>query len=291
MKKVLLLSSDKGENRKQLLESMNNKLKGEISFSLNTFENISLSFSKDNLNGYVSGVDLKNFDFVYIRRKTNFTSLARTVSIFLKANNIPFADEAIFDASYMGNKLTSLARLAYANIPVSPTAFIFKIDNSELIKALGFPLVAKRLTVQHMAGVYSFKNETQLEEFFNSHNPKDFLFQKYLDIENEYRILVINGQAVTAHNKIKRKYTSGLVDYADYDELFHFLDPKTLPKELTNLAQEAATSLKINIAGVDVCQDKEGNAYVIEVNRGPGIEYDPKKPEEVNALVNFFKNI
>ena len=44
------------------------------------------------------------------------------------------------------------------------------------------------------------------------------------------------------------------------------------------------------ICSVEKAEDKNGKAYVIEVNRGPGIDYEPDRPNEIEALAKFFSS-
>lgn len=293
MKKVLIVAAYLSDNKRKLVELLSSHFKKDVEFSLDSFENFSLSINDDGkLYGFFSGVDVKNFDFVYIRSKTGFSNLAKTVAICLEENKVDYADKAIAKASYIGNKLTSLTRLAMAGISVSPSFYAYNPNNQfslSLIKKLGWPLIIKNLSSQRMTGIFVVNNKKELLEFIEKNKERNFIFQKFIDIKNEYRILVIEGKAASAHTKTKRNYTSGQLTYLDQNEWHKFIDIKTLPKNLILEAQKAAKSLLLDIAGVDVCIDKKGKVFCLEVNRGPGIDYEEDKPDEIAALVKFFK--
>lgn len=292
MKKVLIAAAYLNTNKKKLVELLAKNFTGKVEFTLDSFENFSLFIDEEGkLDGYFSGINIKSFDFVYIRSKTGFSNLAKTVAISLERNKVPYADKAIANASYIGDKLTSLCRLG-PKVPTPSTFFAHNLNNAfsiSTIKKLGFPLVIKDPQKQRMTGIFIINSEEELLNFTKTNDKNKFIFQKHIDIINEYRIFVIEGKAQTAHTRIKRNYSSGKMTQMAKDEWHEFVNIDSLPKKLIKVAENAAKELLLDIAGVDVCIDKSGQVYCIEVNRGPGIDYDDDKPEEINALIKFFK--
>ncbi len=293
MKKVLIVASYLSDNKLKLVELLSKHFKDKVEFHLDSFKNFTLYIDeKGNLNGFFSGTSLESYDFVYIRSKTGFSNLAKTVAICLESNKIKYADKAIAKASYIGNKLTSLSRMAMGGVSISPSIYAYNLQdkfNLKLIKELGFPLVIKDLKSQRMEGVFVVSNQKELLTFIKNHNKNKFIVQKIIDIENEYRIFVIEGKAVSAHTKAKRNYSSGKLSYMNQHEWHKFIDLKSLPKKIKKEAEKAAKELWLDIAGVDVCIDKNGKVFCLEVNRGPGIDYEANKTDEIDALVKFFQ--
>lgn len=113
------------------------------------------------------------------------------------------------------------------------------------------------------------------------------MFQKFINIKNEYRVLVIGGKAVSAHTKIARDYGAEKVCYFDPTAKYVFVDLQSLPKKIIAEAQKAAKVLSLDIAGVDVCRDGKGIVHVFEVNRDPGIDSRLDSPE-ILGLVKYF---
>ena len=68
-----------------------------------------------------------------------------------------------------------------------------------------------------------------------------------------------------------------------------FVDLKAVPDSLKEAAVKAAQMLNVEIAGVDGLLTKEGKPVILEVNRGPGVEYDTKKSPEIDEIAKFFK--
>lgn len=293
MKRVLIVASYLSDNKRKLVELLSEHFKEKVEFRLDSFDNFALFIDEEGrMNGYFSGVNLKSYDFVYIRSITHFSNLAKTVAICLEKSKVPYADRAIAKASYIGNKLTSLSRLALGGVSLPSTFYAQNTKNEfslDLIKKLGFPIIIKDLSSQRMEGIYVVANEEELTDFVKKNKSRKFIFQKYIEIKNEYRVFVIEGKAVSAHTKVKRDYHSGKLKYMNLNEWHKFVKVESLPRKLVKEAKKAATELSLDIAGVDVCIDKKGNIYCLEVNRGPGIDYEAHKTDEIDALVKFFQ--
>ena len=65
---------------------------------------------------------------------------------------------------------------------------------------------------------------------------------------------------------------------------------KKPPKEVSDLADKAVRALNIDVAGVDIVQDKNtGEVYVMEVNEAPQFFSDPSRFKK--AIDRIFKEI
>jgi RimK family alpha-L-glutamate ligase len=79
---------------------------------------------------------------------------------------------------------------------------------------------------------------------------------------HDWRVFVINGQAVTAMLRRGKGWISNLAQGAQSH-------PAMLDQELRELAEAASNALGMSYAGVDILRDDQGKAYVIEVNSIP----------------------
>ena len=117
-----------------------------------------------------------------------------------------------------------------------------------------------------------------------------YLFQKFVKIDREFRILVLGEKIGIIHTKTLRDNKGFKVGYADINEYPEFLDVKDVSTTIKETALKSARALHIQIAGVDICRENEtGNLFVFEVNRGPGIDYDTDVSQELPEIANFFK--
>jgi len=62
-----------------------------------------------------------------------------------------------------------------------------------------------------------------------------------------------------------------------------------LPPKMEEIAVKAAKTLNIQIAGVDLLEEKvTKKVWLLEVNRGPGFTYDTKISPEIKKIAAFF---
>lgn len=104
------------------------------------------------------------------------------------------------------------------------------------------------------------------------------LYVQYVPKVREYRVHVINGKAIRIQRKVAkegaeikcwqiRNHENGFIFQLGFDG-----DPEELV-EVQYQAINATSAAKLDFAGVDVIwNQKEGKAYVLEVNTAPGIE-------------------
>jgi glutathione synthase/RimK-type ligase-like ATP-grasp enzyme len=157
------------------------------------------------------------------------------------------------------------------------------------------PVVAKELSMQRGKGVFLLKSKKDFGKLpmqDSQGRDNQFLFQKYFDLENEYRILVLGDKAAVWEKKIittKGEFRHNIALGAKEE----FLPIKQIPQQIADIAIKGAKVLDLEIAGIDVAVEKKtGKAFLVEVNRGPGLTYDTKISPEIDEIAKFFlKNL
>lgn len=112
------------------------------------------------------------------------------------------------------------------------------------------------------------------------------LYTKYQEKVNEYRVHVMGGQAFYANIKRKRGEPRGEKDsLIRSGELWFFAHMDHLPSaEVCRAAEKAVAALGLDFGGVDVGEDREGKAWVYEVNTAPEMG-----PNTTSAYVKAMK--
>ncbi|MCJ7804712.1 ATP-grasp domain-containing protein [Patescibacteria group bacterium] len=294
MKKLLILVGKIGPKKEMFAEHIAKKLPKEDKLVLARFSDLVFSIEGEKVEIIVEGTDYKinEFDLVFFRRVGGtFLSSAVTLAVCLKKLGIKFFDTAFRDISLAGDKLTSYVRLSLAGLPTIPAYFCWhtKIEEKrkEIIDKLGLPLVAKQLSSQRGKGVFLI-NKIDDFEILNKDFPEgEFLFQKFYPGKKEYRLLVLKETIGSFEEKIKSpgEFRANLSLGAQEE----FIDIKKMPKEMKDTAVKAAKVLDVQIAGVDILVDKNDKIWLLEVNRGPGLTYDPQISPELDSLASFFK--
>ncbi len=295
MKKLLILVGKIGPKKEMFAEHIAKKLSKEDKLVLARFSDLVFSIEGEKVEVIIEGTDYKinEFDLVYFRRVGGtFLSLAGTLAIYLKKLGIRFFDTTFRDLGPAGDKLTSYLKLSLAGLPTIPVYFCWhtKIEEKkqEIIDKLGLPLVAKQLSSQRGNGVFLIK---KIDDFkiLNKDFPEcEFLFQRFYPGKNEYRLLVLGETIGSFERKIRtdpKEFRANLALGADEE----YIEIKKIPEQMESIAIKAAQALGIQIAGVDILVDKNDKIWLLEVNRGPGLTYDPQISPELDSLASFFK--
>lgn len=296
MKKILILASKRSDKKEKFIDYLQTFFDKKAEVVLGVFSDLVFEISQGHVMIKIKGRNIDDFDLVYFRNTSGFQSMAAALSVYLESTGIKFFDKSFINGSFMGDKFTSLMRLAVNNVPIVSSFFCWKgalpIVKNRIIETLGFPIVAKELTTQRMQSIFlikSFEDFDKLPEKTVRGSGARYLFQRFVDIDKEFRVLVLGSSVGIIHTKTVRDNTGFKVGYNDMNEYPTFLDVDHAPSTIKNAAIRAAEVLHIQIAGVDICREKTtGKIFVIEVNRGPGLEYDIKISQELSKIAEFF---
>ena len=168
------------------------------------------------------------------------------------------------------NKFDAYYKLASHGIPVPTSYLFFSLDNLlDSLDDLEFPLISKPLYGNMGMGVALYENAQALHQIFNPRKKFDkqpCLLQKFIPNDGDYRVLTAGEQILVTYYKIRKKE-----NVAANSRLGNKLVPIEIDAEIAEMALKAARLLEIEIAGVDVIEDKNtGQRYILEVNRARG---------------------
>jgi len=293
MKRLLILVDFIGPKKELFTEGISRGLPESYQVSLARFSDLTFYIDGRNISIKVDGIDkdITDFDLIYFRRVgTKFFSLAGTLAICLDCLNIPYFDTTFSQVGPDEDKFTNLTRLSLAGFPAIPTFFCWRSriedKKNKIIAEFGLPLIAKQLSSHRGRGVILIRSKDDFKKLPKEFPEGEFMFQKYYENKDEYRILVLNNTIGAYERKIPqgKEWRSNVALGAKEE----FIDVKKIPEDLKEIAVGAAKTLNIQIAGVDILVDKNGKIWLLEVNRGPGITYDDKASYEMANLASFF---
>lgn len=284
--KLLILIDRKGPVSKKLTDYISQKLGTNADAELATFKDLYFSFDQKKLTVTVNGVDINKYKLVYIRRADHsLFSISGTLAVCLDYLGIKYFDTRFRRIGAAGDKMTALVRLFAAGVPVIPTSFTLAEDKIDMQT----PFVCKEINTQHAKGIYVIRKKEDLEKLprLNESGRKlRYIHQKMIDIEKEYRLLVMGDKVVSAQRMYRD--LGGFSAEIDYNRPEEFVDLDKIDEEMKYLAIKAAGVLNIQIAGADVAVEKgTGKPWVLEVNRGPGFTYDTEVSPEIPELAKF----
>ena len=185
------------------------------------------------------------------------------------------APESILRAA---NKVFLAQLMDRHRIPQPKTLLVHRANLNEVVRELGFPMVLKQPDSQFSKGVIkvedaaSFRRETQ--KFLERSDL--IVAQAFEPTDYDWRVGVLDGQPLYAcryfmakqHWQVVKRDKNGAKREGDHETL----DIVNVPKQVLNVAVQAARAVGDGLYGVDLKQF--GNVVkVIEVNDNPNIDY------------------
>jgi len=279
------------------MKHVSEKLNNNINITLAKFSDIYFEIDDKDTVVEVNGVDISKYDLVYFRRAGNrFSGVASNIAVCLKAKDINFIDKSWAEVGPMGSKFTALIKLSLNHLPIIKSIYVWKEEmfknRERIIKTLGLPLIAKELSTQRGKGVFKIASAKDFDDLPMKDSRgglNQYFFQKYTDIGDEFRLLVLKEKVgvwekkiVTVKDEFRHNVSLGATE--------EFLKIRDLPPKLEKIAVDGAKALNVQIAGVDIAADKKtGQFRLIEINRGPGFTYDTKISPEMDELTKYLE--
>jgi RimK family alpha-L-glutamate ligase len=282
--KIIIVGSDFKFEEKSILEKCNN-LKIDSEFIL--FDDLEVrigtktEFIKNGKNVFesLSG----NEKFIIRRSRGNFEKCIAFVEI-LKKRNFVFTDSFRSIATNL-NKEIFLTTIESEIIPHPPNSFFIEAGKNLNNYKLSFPALSKPVLGRHGEGIVIHNDQNSLQEAINK-SKETLIVQDYLQIEKEYRVFVVGNKSLGVVQKIPEKGTT-IANYAAGAEFIKATLPQNISKEAIELCQKQ----EIDIGGVDIACDKNGNYFLLEINRCPEFKaFQLATDVDVaSGIINFVK--
>ncbi|BAY66221.1 alpha-L-glutamate ligase, RimK family protein [Calothrix brevissima NIES-22] len=240
---------------------------------INNPRSISYQFIEGNSKPKVilDGQDISNLDTLLFRqggqRKLPAIFLAQT----LNQCGCDILDSIAWYTPERGSKLGGILKYLNQGCGINTYIAFTRNNGAALLQDLAnngkFPLILKPVHGSQGRGIHVIEDlETGLElldAFYDDEQERDepFYLQEFLNIEKEYRVVVLDGKAIGAAQKIAApgKHTAN----AAQGGTFVAADvPNVTAVTLENVTSKG-------LFGVDVAVDQQDNIRIIEVNRIP----------------------
>ncbi len=196
-----------------------------------------------------------SLDAVYFRAIIGKADYSKTVASILYSAGVAVVDERLAKEGGR-NKFMNYALLLKSGIKIPPTKQF--IPNSNYFESEY--LVVKPLHGKRGQGLRKIK----AEELSKLKLEGEFIVQPFLNIEHEYRVLVIGGEVIGAFEKRSNTWIRNISQGAEAVAV-------EVNEEMKEVAIKACKVLNTEIGGVDIAYSKS-IPYVFEVNRSPGFK-------------------
>jgi ribosomal protein S6--L-glutamate ligase len=169
------------------------------------------------------------------------------------------------------NQFLTLMALSETGINVPDTVFVNSAQGFKdaLVRLGGFPVVVKQASNRQGQGVALIESEHSVHGVIHDDldEREGLLVQRFIHPKGrqDIRVLVIGGKIAGAIELWPKE--------GDFRANIHLggkSQPKDLPHELEDIALKATGAIGLDIAGVDLILDQNGQISVIELNYSPG---------------------
>lgn len=223
---------------------------------------------------------------VYFKSWEAMPETTAMVVSYLKAKGIPFEDAAAAHAGV--HKPSQTWRLWSQGVSVVPTINAYSVPPKELVEqALGAgPYIVKPAKGEKGLGVVKGETYDALIAQLGD-RPADFIIQPFIANDGDYRVMVYGHEVRGA---LLRKGVAGsIVNNTSRGGTSEFVEASEVPGGIAKLAVAAARAVEHAIAGVDIIVDREGAAYVLEVNQGSQIVTGHFVDKKAAAFADFIR--
>ena len=141
----------------------------------------------------------------------------------------------------------------------TPETFLGKNIN----RLLRLPVILKPRIGSRGRGIRIFNELKELENFLTERDPLNYIVQKYHQVKNEYRILLLRHQILGVVDKHIHLKNEGKIGVRT-NKVVHDL-PVKIKQDAIRITEE----LKADFVGIDVIQVEDGEYYFLEANLSP----------------------
>ncbi len=283
MKLLVVASPHVYENKRMRLEGR--KLGHKV--TIRRFRDIDFDMRGERSRVLIGGKPFdKQFDAVYFRHfPPSLIPEALLVAAWAKTRGIYVFEPSMADGSFVRSKVYDYCKLLDAGLPIPKSIQTLKLDRAnKYLKAFSWPIVAKGIHGSRGKYVYLLDNPKETKKYLSDDLVGFFTFQEYLEIEAEYRIIVIDGKAIGA----MRKY-SPEGDFRHNVAVGASGEKATVPAAWNRIAERASKTLGYGLSGVDLAIVGK-KPYLLEVNRTPAFA-EFEKVTGVNVAKIFIQHV
>lgn len=292
--RTLVLTHREGDKFIDKMTESAGKTHQKLQTEVYGFEDIVIFADSEGIRVFVGEIrkDIANYDFVFLKTRVQDAELAAIVAHYAKRHGIAFADKAAILLA-TDTKIHQISLLAGHDIPLPQTIYMERNKwpkaYGELKNRLGVPFVFKDNSGTRGRNNYLVKSKKQFLEVCEqiSNQKLQMVAQQYIPSGGYLRLVVMgNVVAVAMYRKVGAGGSH--VYKKDLDGPAEEVNLKALPSKVQHIAIKAARILAIDIAGVDLIQDKNTRMwYCLEVNNSPQLVGGAFVEKKIAALQQF----
>lgn len=274
-KKVLFVSFPKSEKKSLSRVDYHEYLRSKLDCTFSSWED--LVFRENEI--LIGTKNVRDFDFVFMGVVGDNGNYFVSLEKYCKDNKIPIFKYGC--SKERNNKVYQNSVMSLNGIPQIPT-IISKcslLKSEDLIKDLNLPMITKITNGSQGKGIEIQKTKMDLEKYLKKNKDETIIFQKFIENDGDYRILIINQDFMYS---VKRKSKNQKKEFRNNASLGGNSERSEIPKKAIEIAKKASKTMGFDISGVDLIKEKgTDNWYVLEVNSAPQFDWEEEGKESI----------
>lgn len=293
--KICIIASHRENHAPQRIFSEGKKRGHEM--HLTTWEELSLQVEQTGISFQDTHMSLDCFDAIIPRSnryavtlqggkiRRSLDTMFRLLIEYAREKNIFFLNQKYYQSYQSLDKLTQQFFFFQNNLPGISSCYFSDPRHIQSSRLISFPLIAKLTRGSTGRSVYKLNSMEELNAFIYEKNQAGefFLLQKYHPISCDYRVIVVGNKVLG----IMKRSPNGN-EWRTNFSLGGKVAPLKKNPEMEKLALAAARQMKLDLAGIDILQDKE-QLHIIETNSLPQFKGFESVFPQVNVAGEIIK--
>lgn len=155
-----------------------------------------------------------------------------------------------------------------------------KLIIADILKNFELPVVVKMNSGCQGKHVYKCNTKRKIahavKSVFNK-KQKDYdssvLAQSFLEIKNEYRAILLDGEVVLLYEKVSNQKTQNLSPLHNDDGRAELVQDLEIKNKISEIVSRSSKIKEFGWIGLDIARDSKGEWWVLELNTRPGFSY------------------
>jgi glutathione synthase/RimK-type ligase-like ATP-grasp enzyme len=242
-----------------------------------------------------TGYNIASYGFIFFLTRARDAALAAMVAAYAKRHGVGFSDQAAIllpaDAKSHQAFVQSIHGInTPRTVYMDQTKWAESYD--ELVDMLGLPFVFKDNRGKKGRNNFLISSKSDFKSACQSVTKDNLqmIAQAFVPNIGYYRLVVMGGREIALAMFRPINVEKGRHLYSkNEDGPAELVDKNTLPIDVRQMAISAAQLLSIDVAGVDILQDKQTSEwYCLDVNSSPQLVAGAFVTEKMQALGRFF---
>ncbi|PIY17372.1 hypothetical protein CO112_01560 [Candidatus Dojkabacteria bacterium CG_4_9_14_3_um_filter_150_Dojkabacteria_WS6_41_13] len=255
------------------------------------YRNVEVIISKNDIRFLIKGVDLRDFDYVWVTGSWSKRDLAYAISLYLTHHKRP---HTVVNEGAGSTKLVDMTLFALAGMAQPRSYYCSRNEYTRRAEGIAtvckFPLIAKDVKGTFGRNSFIAHDLKELKEkLFQTDEYTDFIFQEYIENDFDWGVIVGNDRVLSAEKSYRKKDDTTFMNHASGGATEVFVPTDEVPTKIKEMAIKASKLLNLSWARSDILvNSKTGVHYILETNRSPRMT---SKSTEVTAFVKYINSI